>query len=258
MDGEKNESDEDAKVGVVASDTVGVTTRKFFSQTHLRSAVLNAQQAGKYEKEWGNIDEFNEEIAREKLEHQAHVISSLISSALYIETTIQEFLADISHEMAINSKYDFEDDFVNQFRQIDAELGRSIKFSATPIQRYQFMLILADVDTFDTGQKPCQDAADLLNLRNYLVHYEPEDVKISSTEGEVKIDNKLVNKLRNKNISKNPLENGASIVQYISHDCAEWGVEAALKFTDEFFSRLEQRPPYDHVRSEIVGDISRL
>lgn len=256
MDDEnQGEADETNEEKVIVSDEVEISTRHYFSHTHIRSAALNAQQAAKYEEERGDFDEFNKEMSNPKLEHQAHVCSSVISSALFLEATVLELFSDMNHELAVDKKYDFNKPFVEMFQSLDKEFGRPFRRAST-IQRYQLFLILAQQDTFHRGRNPCQNITDLLNIRNHLVHYEPEDVLVSSTKQSVNIRHTLVDKLQNKGVSENPFENGQSITQYLSHDCAEWSVNAALKFTDEFFSRLGEDAPYDHIRSEIVTDIS--
>jgi len=94
----------------------------------------------------------------------------------------------------------------------------------------------------DKGAAPWQPTAILIQLRNALIHYEPEWLSTHvNTEDEA---HKLTKMLRGR-FTPNPLT-GAGDPYYpnkvLGHGCAEWAVRTSTEFVDAFARHLGIKP----------------
>ncbi len=254
--GEKEDDHRSIRIRETSSshDEVEVSARHYFSHTHIRAAVLNARQAAKLEKKYVNSGTGTGKTADYRLEYQSYVCSSIISSALFLETTVHEFLSDINHKYAASERYNLASELVYAVKTTDEKARRRFTHEST-LDKYQWLLSFAHEEPFITHQNPYQNMRDIVDIRNTLVHHEPKDILTSSTEQDVRIKHDLVEKLQNKPISRNPFIDGKSVQMYLSQDCASWTINSVLEFTDEFFSKIDETPPYDHIRSGITTKI---
>jgi hypothetical protein len=243
--------------GISVSDEVSIRTRVYFSHTHIRAAALFAQEAGGLENEYADYSNGPEEIRHA---HQGYVASSLVNSALFLESTVNEFYSDILEEIVQRKKYDFKEEFVDAVRDTKTPIDKTNFTYLSTLDKYQWLLLLAHEDAFHLGKVPYQDVSIVMYLRNAFTHYEPENMLVSSTEEQPEIHN-LIKSLDTKPVSVNPLAGGGDPsfpTKCLSSSCASWGVSSVMSFTDEFFDRFDARPPYDHIRSEITVDSGTL
>lgn len=250
-------SEVNERSGVVADDNISIRTRVYFSHTHVRSAALFAKKAEGIEVEYINQNSYRGKIQHA---HQGYVASSLVNSALFLESTVNEFYSDILEEVVQRKKYDFREEFVNAARSIDNAVNKTEFTYLSTLDKYQWLLLLAHRDALDQGSGPYQDVSIVMDLRNTFTHYEPENVLVSSTEKQPAI-HKLIKKLDSKPVSTNPLADQGDPsfpTKCLSSSCAMWAVKSVISFTDEFFARFDANPPYDHIRSEIAADLDEL
>lgn len=120
------------------------------------------------------------------------------------------------------------------------------------LQKYEIALQLNGKPSFDTSRSPYQDAKQLVNLRNALVHFEPETIT-SAVDGK-KPQAHAFDGLQSK-FPNNPLTGPGNPYypdKMLGAGCAAWAVRSAVAFTDEFFAKLGMPPMYESVRGEYM------
>jgi len=119
------------------------------------------------------------------------------------------------------------------------------------IEKFQLALDLDGSQRFDTGAQPYPDAYLLKQLRNYLLHHEPDSVQAHPQLADPPTS--VARGLQTKGFNRNPLMTGPFFPnQCLSHGCAAWGVTASLEFADSFFDRLGMDSSYAHLRSRLA------
>jgi hypothetical protein len=111
---------------------------------------------------------------------------------------------------------------------------------------------------FDENDPVFSDIRHLVEIRNYLMHYKREWVTVQNGK-EVRISDetyagKFEKLLKNK-FPENPFARKNQPFfpdKLLGHGCAEWAVLTSVKFTDEFFNKLEVPAPYDGLKNELV------
>lgn len=122
---------------------------------------------------------------------------------------------------------------------------------------------------FKKGEKPYQDFALLFKLRDYLVHFKPEDKFAIDLDNNYIYDSerKIIKKLRDKNIFTNPPQaefitfqsrksNGTqtdskvrSLILLVSNDkAAKWACDTAAEMVGEILNSLNQSPESEFKR----------
>ena len=199
---------------------------------YLKSAFFLAAQASQVERsppangfEW-------------TLAHRSFVTSSLLSAACSLESTINEWFS-FPEEIAAKPR---PATGLRIQRMWSLGVPRTASFQI--LQKYQIGLALTNSAEFEEGSEPYQSARMLVELRNWLVHYEPtwEPVPTHESTGEFP-PHKLVRKLRGK-FEENPLcHKDAPFWPYkcLGAGCAMWAAEAAFQLMDAFFERCDPK-----------------
>ena len=118
------------------------------------------------------------------------------------------------------------------------------RMGARTLEKYENALRMAEAAGFDRGAQPYQDVALLIQLRNAMIHFEPQ----SHHEGED--EPTQFEKKQNGAFPLNPL--AAPLINPLGKDplqpflphkclgygCAMWALESSVAFTKEFFSRM--------------------
>ncbi|EPL09853.1 hypothetical protein CF150_17078 [Pseudomonas sp. CF150] len=180
-------------------------------------------------------------------EHTACVITSIMLSVAFLEATINELWADCSEG--------FDPVRIEglQNREAMATLWRksSLKRS-TMLEKFELALELNEKPGISKDTNPYQDVKLLIDLRNALVHYEPETVfnfscgnKDKSTEH--KFDKKLRGRFEPNRLTGfgNPFYPD----KVLGAGCALWATASAVAFADTFFEKLGLSCIYAHTRS---------
>lgn len=197
---------------------------------YIKGALLLAEQARSIE-EAPPLDAFDRHTI-----HHSLVTSSLLNSACALEATINEW-------------YSFADEIedlpdpgaAERIRRLwEAGIPRTASFHI--LQKYQVGLALMGKVAFLEGEEPFQSARLVVDLRNWLVHYEPtwEPMADHEETGEYP-PHKLVRRLKGK-FKPNPLSQpGVPFWPYkcLGSGCALWAAEAVVTFMDNFFSRCD-------------------
>src|SRR3546814_369824 len=170
-------------------------------------------------------------------------VSSVIVSTAFLEATINELFSDCA------DAHSTERIAALQTKHLMGRLWEKgiPRTAAYPIlDKYEIALELNDKSPIDSGTNPYQDVKLLVELRNALIHYEPETI-VGHSGHEVPKLHKFQKRFAGK-FDANPLT-GAGNPFYpdkiLGAGCAKWVVKAAVAFTDEFFQRLRISPTYD-------------
>jgi hypothetical protein len=234
---------------------MGISQRTKFSIIHIQAAAYYARQTGEMEQQYRNTgaagapDERDWNITK----HRFHVANTVISSAAFLEATINELFIDIVDEGQRVHNHDPE--FVRRVQMLHSEDAGFLR-PLSPLEKYQVALGLDGDARFDTGRQPYQDAFEVKRLRNALMYYTPQTIPTLATSDD--IEPALARALDTKGFDRNPLVGEGNAFfpdQCFSYGCAEWVVESSIEFTNEFFDRIGEHVPYDHIRARLDTSI---
>lgn len=239
-------------MGLEINESVGIQesyqimTRTYFSIQHIQSAALFCRLCKKTEDKYNDVY-----IPDLSTELKAYVTSTVFTCASFLEATINELFCDAS-----DSPKKLE--FLGNKRKLLAnmwsmDIPRTASYKIT--EKYQIALTLLDKPLFDKGQTPFQDVSALINLRNALIHYEPESFvcnigKKTENKDLDKISKQLINKFDESKLFKNS-GNYYFPNKCLGYGCAKWAVLYCIKFVDEFSEKIGKEPPYNHVRDKL-------
>lgn len=226
--------------------SVIVSMRNYLSIDHLSAAGLFAGQCKEIE---SRAQDGASDITQRR-QHRACAISSVIVSAAFLEATINELFADCADEHSTEriSSLPARDLMANLWIK---GIPRSATFRI--IEKYEIALLLNGKPALKAGSHPYQDVKLLIELRNALIHYEPETI-IGSGGYDIRKAHKFEKALKGK-FPVNTLT-GAGNPFYpdkvLGAGCAEWAIGGAVAFADEFFQKLGIIPTYEHVRGKYL------
>jgi hypothetical protein len=233
-------------------DASSIRFRDCFSVRYIQSAALLCRLGYRIEKDFLDSGKISEEA---RLRHEVFSLNSILSSVAFLESTINELYAD-----AADDAYLFTDEKNELLLKNIGEKWRNEKnFDRSPlINKYQKILMIADKSQFDEDNPVFSNIRNLIEIRNYLMHYKREwlVVQKDGISGDIKETHgeKLERMLRNK-FAVNPLaqKNRPFFPDIcVGHGCAEWAVRNSLEFTNEFFNKLELPAPYEGIKNELA------
>jgi len=240
------------KISLETSDDESpIQFRDCFSVRYIQSAALLCKLAYAIEQEYRQAKEITADL---QLRHEVFVLNSVLSSVSFLESTINEFYADAADEA-----YYFADERHEALlRQISEKWKNEKNFDRAPLlNKYQKILFIAGMPSFDEGDQAFANLRILIEIRNHLLHYTREWVVLGDRgfcdAGEDTTGGKFEKILRQK-FATNPFAQKNQPFfpdKCLGHGCAEWAVVNSLIFTDEFFRRLELPAPYEGIRGEM-------
>jgi hypothetical protein len=227
--------------------------RHHLSSNHLFSAYVFGRSARQ-------IEDANQLTDNLRLEHRSLVIASILCSVAFAEAAINELYAICAEDpMDVHVSGHPED---QRFGSIGPDTVRilgslwrieNFQRSAGLLDKYQTSLRVANRQEFDKGSNPYQDAKLVIDLRNLLVHFKPEQREIAVGAGNKLAADAMYSKYRGK-FDENPLgakyslfgtPDGPLVADYpffpekcLGSDCAKWGFRSMLALADEVFRRL--------------------
>jgi hypothetical protein len=226
------------------TEGVSWTKRSYYSIGWLTTADIMSTRA----EEIGGGDTRPDEVAYDEM--RSCVLSAVTASATFLESHINELFDDAcEYADRPNSKALHGLDRETQVRM--AALWPHSKMHPVMV-KYDIALDLAEVDALGHGEEPAQSASDLIQLRNYLLHYRPNSVRNGVAQGE---DLKLSSGLRNRLTLPTWDDGGEDLfpTRAICPGLARWAVQSSIRFTDAFSRRLQVNPNYDHVRPQWIN-----
>ncbi len=234
-----------------SGDESAIRFRDCFSVRYIQSAALLCQLAFAIEQEHREAKELPADL---QLRHEVFVLNSVLSSVSFLESAINELYADVADDA-----YYFSDAKHEALLRLIGEKWKNEKnFDRAPLlSKYQKILTIAGMPSFDEGDQAFANLRILIEIRNHLMHYTREWVVLGDRgfrdAGEETTGGKFEKILRQK-FAVNPFAPGNGPFfpdKCLGHGCAEWAVVNSLIFTDEFFRRLELPAPYEGIRGEM-------
>jgi hypothetical protein len=261
---------------VIAREKIEIKVRRYNSFLNIQSAAILCRLANEVEKNNFGVKQYNDIYA----EHQTYIINSISSSVAFLESTINEQLADIvnnefseigkcslfnKEDISILREYQWKYDKCSEiFNKYRIDKNFTQKGTPNTLYKYQVALCMAKKEIFSESNDLYLDAKYLIYLRNELTHYEPEWVIVGIIDDAIDTNTQYENyhtkrvKELVKHISRkvvvNPFirEQSPSFPDtYLSHGCAVWALNTCLKFTDEFYQRLSIKPEYNQLRDKL-------
>lgn len=211
---------------VMAEISATIATRSYLSTHHLYAARYAAEAAAELEAGYtGPRPAFNIRL-------RGLVLSAVIESVMFLEAAINEVFQDAA---------DNQPGYINQLdarslKLLTAFWHATNKGRTRTLDKYDWALEVCGHERFDSARSPYQDAALLIDLRNYLVHYRPENIGHGSESNLIK---KLSQGLSSKKFRDNALmpSNGATAWfpdSALGAGCAEWSWRSARTLVDQF------------------------
>ena len=188
------------------------------------------------------------------LSHEVFILNSILSTVTFLESTINEFYADATDDayFYIDKKHEALLKTVGEGWQNEKNFDR-----APMIIKYQKILVITGASPFEEDDPVFSNVRDLIQLRNYLMHYRREwvvvaDERMSENDTETQVE-KFEKKLQRK-FAQNPFAHKNQPYfpdKCFGHGCAEWAVTNSLRFTDAFFHKLDLPTPYEGIKDDL-------
>src|SRR5690348_2452202 len=144
--------------------TATATVKSHISGFFAASAALFAREAK-------GIERAHDSAAPEdvRMHHRSYSIGAIVSAASFLEAAINEL-----YLTAVDKNPHFIPN--ERDREVLAAVWVDLEEQARAkvLTKYDLALVLTGRPRFDKGTNPFQDAENLVNLRNALVHYKPE------------------------------------------------------------------------------------
>lgn len=222
MDGEDTHS-VSVEDTVWLSSSIRIVMRNYLSTHHLYAARYAAADARAVESVHSGESRFD-------IRHRAYVMSAITESVAFLEAAINEIYQDAADE-----EHSYVGGLSPRCLQLMAGLWNATdKGRMDVLDKFDLALLFAERPRFERGSAPYQDAAVLIRLRNYLVHYKPEGVSADTAH-------KLGAALQGK-FAASVLLSGSGNPwfpdQALSAGCAEWSWRSARALTDAFADQL--------------------
>jgi hypothetical protein len=223
-----------ATIAVTASiPTPSIVMRGYFSSYLLWMAQHTSELAGGIEAAHSGQSSFN-------IEHRGFVLSSILSSAGFLEAMVNELFQDALDGHGLSGD-GYLAPLPGEMVQLMAEFWQATDEGSRlrPLDKYSMLLLFAGAPALDRGAKPYQDAALVIRTRNAIAHYLPEDRSSN-------IQHPLEG-LRGK-FPENPLMAGSGNAWWPDHalgrGCADWAHRAVKTLSDLACDELGISPNY--------------
>ena len=233
----------------MASITASTTLRS----DHLENAKRFRDEAKRIEAIYSSVDpnEVSSIPDEDKSKHRAYCINSIISTACFLEATINHLYWEIWDDIRrINDGKDAihypdaQEYRRNIMRAERAPPQGQKKLSnrredAGIIGNYNIFLDVNDFDEFDKNTTPAEPVDRVLDIRNELVHFSPRWIQGGGkeyTENEYGFEESLKDRFE-----LNPLMPGGNAFfpdQCLSYGCAQWAARISEGFVSHFSRRI--------------------
>ncbi|GGU46789.1 hypothetical protein [Lentzea flava] len=143
-----------------------ISVRSYLSTHHLYAARYAAEAAEELERKYA------EPPSHFSIRHRGLVLSAIAESVMFLEAAINEVYQDASDELH---------SYVGQLDAGSLKLMAAL-WEATDsnrmrtLNKYDWVLKFCGHEPFDRSRSPYQPVALLIDLRNYLVRYRPENI----------------------------------------------------------------------------------
>src|SRR5436305_9835978 len=230
---------------------VWATFRKHLSVAHIQAADLFSQESGRIEREYAEADdpELLPQDDSRLVQHRSFVIGSFFSAVAFLEASINEFFADVADGESYVRK-NLTGTVASRISGLwRLDIPRTARYSV--LQKYEIAERISDVATLRSDTKVYQEVVVLTRVRNALMHFEPETIKIrlgDRSEQQHRFDKFLKGKFGENPLVRWLVPRYPDL--YLSHGCANWAVRSAIDFVDDFFDRMGIDTPYEFRENE--------
>jgi hypothetical protein len=200
--------------------------RTNLAAAHLKAAQLQAEACAPLERDytWPATQPILDQ-------HFGLASGAIILAVCGLEAAINEFHQDVidGHSESIGRAAAIADQIIELWDTVDR---------APLLRKYEWIVSLTRANALPRGADPYQSAADLIALRDALVHYKPEwyhDLKQSQT---------LEERLRTKFASNRLAAEGLPYLPYraCGNGSGLWGVKSAVALLAAFYAGLDVMP----------------
>ncbi|MDY0255709.1 hypothetical protein [Gudongella oleilytica] len=231
---------------------VNIQFRAYFSIQHLKSAYLLGIESKKLEElDLTNIcgSEKNDLISR----NLAFVTGSLFASVSFLEATIREVICDIidTKDRTLNIPTKDRDSVVVDWNKKSRDSLERLSI----LNKYQRTLSILNKVTFDSGSEIFIDLINVIEVRNALIHYTPEDYSIHSPfVSEINNQHALTEYLDGKfehSVFFERTGNPFFPDKCLGYGFSRWTLENSIKFVNEFHNKIGLKPIYKQITEDI-------
>jgi len=206
-----------------------------FSDSLLKTSKFFAKLSFNIELEYKN-KKVPEEI---KENNKSYVTGSIFSSVAFLESIINELFwsalkAPTGFARALN------ENLKNKMAKFLANFENRYNYMST-LEKYQFTLFLNGQDLFEKGKNPFQDVKLVIELRNELIHFEPEMIDAEKNK------QTWEDQLRGE-FNQCPFYKETFLFlphRCLSYGCARWAVISCIKFVNDFYKKIGVNKIYD-------------
>lgn len=207
-------------------------------------------------------DQNSDEKKQLKKQHLAFGAGAIISSVGFLESIANTVIFDIEQQTPAIDRYEFDvkkvrSEILDEYESIYDNKHSSLVYEKTP-KKYNELLNYASVQKFDESSDDLyQNVKSCIKFRDQLIHPKPENIPIQDEIDEPDIYGKhqsLQGALQGKG-SSNPFTN-APLLRYLSHGYAKWAIKSVIRFTNEFYDRINTEPVYrDSIDKLMLSDL---
>jgi len=170
----------------------------------------------------------------------ADAIGGIISACSFLECYINEIYV-AAHDEDPYSLGNIPKEKVALIRKLwERNIPRTARFGI--LEKYDIFLDLIGAEPFEKGRFPYQDASILIDVRNELVHYEPqwtyyqEEQELNKKTGHAKLEEKL--KYRFEPSKMHPASYFAFPHYCLSSSCLEWAFRTSKELAMDFSRKV--------------------
>jgi hypothetical protein len=228
------------------TDSVTVKSRKYLSIQLVQSAAYFAREARSIEANSAPPSK------PDHLQHQSYVIGAVWMATGFLEADINELFSDAAEDYKEHLS-PLDKDVIDLLGSMwKRGIPRTARYHI--LEKYEIFLELARKKAFDRGIAPYQDVQAMIDLRNALMHHEPEWMLVGSTAPPQPADAHILEKRLKGRFKTNPLTAAGNPFypdKCLGYGCAKWCVESSINFVDQFCKGLGTKPTFDHVRTTL-------
>lgn len=225
-----------------------ISSRHYFSISHISSAAIFARESYKLEKEYDG-----KYLAERFASSNAYAVGTIFMSVSFLEAFINEFFSNCADNGLIRDRTyikDLSEESVKTIKLLwEFGVPKTARYSV--VEKYQTALKALAKPEFEKGKNPCQDVMTLAKLRNALIHYEPE--WITNNHNENYEEHEFEKKLKGK-FKENPIFSSGNPFypdRMLGHGCSAWAIETAMTFAESFCERVGIDVNYEHIRDTL-------
>ncbi len=206
---------------------VTVRVKSGISQFHLNSSARFAFACAQIESEEKHLEWPQPRWD----EARSNALAAVLLAAASLESSVNEF-----YQQAVDRDRDALKSLSETQMKLLAELWPEIE-KRSPVRKHQVALVAMGHEPMSKGQEPYRSANGLNSLRNALIHFRPE------WDDDLKVHRSLEKEL-SQLFPASALADRAKgqmawfPLKCLGAGCAEWAIESAVRFSQQFVNTL--------------------